>query len=157
MTGRGGEGIKEKENGETIGGDYSKEAVVLNISLRGSDYSREAINRRTTIIRGNVVYKELPPPPPPGGRPGAIDFTFFPLPSMECSREFYASLLPLLLSTLLHDKFGFFGLENEALKLHPTVYHVSFFQLFVSRIYCVTCCLYSNSCLANITQRVCFS
>ena len=56
---------------------------------------------------------------------------------MECSREFYVSLLPLLLSMLvfLHDRFGFVGLKNEALKLHPTVYPVSFFQLFVSRIY----------------------
>ena len=46
--GRGGEG------------DYSREAIVSNISAKGFHYSREAINRGTAIIRGNTVYAILP-------------------------------------------------------------------------------------------------
>ena len=45
--GRGGEG------------DYSREAIVSNISAKGFHYSREAINRGTAIIRGNTVYAIL--------------------------------------------------------------------------------------------------
>ena len=36
-------------------GDYSREAIILSISVRGGDYLREAINRGTAIIRGNMV------------------------------------------------------------------------------------------------------
>ena len=38
------------------GGDYSREAIILSISVKGGDYSREAINRGTAIIRGNTVF-----------------------------------------------------------------------------------------------------
>ena len=38
------------------GGDYSREAIILNISVKGGDYSKEAINRGTAIIRGNTVF-----------------------------------------------------------------------------------------------------
>ena len=31
-------------------GDYSREAIILSISVRGGDYLREAINRGTAII-----------------------------------------------------------------------------------------------------------
>ena len=37
-------------------GDYSRKAIILNILVKGGDYSREAINRGTAIIRGNTVY-----------------------------------------------------------------------------------------------------
>ena len=33
-------------------GDYSRETIILNLSVRGGDYSRKAINRGTTFIRG---------------------------------------------------------------------------------------------------------
>ena len=38
-------------------GDYSREAIMLNISVKGGrgDYSREAIDQGTAIIRGNTV------------------------------------------------------------------------------------------------------
>ena len=48
------EGIKEIENGERGG----EKVIILNISIKrvgGGDYSREAINQMTAIIRGNVV------------------------------------------------------------------------------------------------------
>ena len=34
---------------------YSRESIISNISIKGGDYSREAINRGTAIIRGNTV------------------------------------------------------------------------------------------------------
>ena len=37
------------------GGDYSREAIISNISVKGGDYSREVIDRGTAIIRGNTV------------------------------------------------------------------------------------------------------
>ena len=37
------------------GGDYSREAIISNISVKGGDYSREAINGGTAIIRGITV------------------------------------------------------------------------------------------------------
>ena len=37
-------------------GDYSRKAVILNISDKGGDYSRKAINRGTAIIRGYKVF-----------------------------------------------------------------------------------------------------
>ena len=43
---------------EREGGDYSRKAIISNISVKGGgggDYSREAINRGTAIIRGNTV------------------------------------------------------------------------------------------------------
>ena len=39
-----------------VGGDYSREAIIINISIKGGDYSREAINGGTAIIRENTVY-----------------------------------------------------------------------------------------------------
>ena len=51
------EGIKEREDGQRSGGgDYSREAIILNISVKGGDYLREAINRGTAIFRGNTVF-----------------------------------------------------------------------------------------------------
>ena len=50
------EGIKEREDGE--GGRLFQGAIISNISIKGGgggDYSREAINRGTAIIRGNTV------------------------------------------------------------------------------------------------------
>ena len=43
------------------GGDYySREATILNISIKGGgDYSREAINRGTAILQGNTVVSSL--------------------------------------------------------------------------------------------------
>ena len=38
------------------GGDYSREAIILNISVKGGDKLREGINQRTAIIWGNTVY-----------------------------------------------------------------------------------------------------
>ena len=38
------EGIKEKRNWrEGLGGDYSREVIILKISVKGGDYSREVI------------------------------------------------------------------------------------------------------------------
>ena len=54
--------IKERENGEKDGGrgDYSREAIILNISIKGGgDYSMEAINLGTAIIRGNRLCRAL--------------------------------------------------------------------------------------------------
>ena len=51
------EGIKERENGERGAGgggalgDYSREAIISNISIK----AKGAINRGTAIIRGNTV------------------------------------------------------------------------------------------------------
>ena len=66
-----------------LAGDYSKEVIILNISMKGADYSREAIYRGTAIIRGNTVYKELLPP-----RRTIDPFTSSPFSSIKCSREF---------------------------------------------------------------------
>ena len=51
------EGKKEKEDGERGlgGGDYSREVIILNISIKGGRLLREAIHRGTAIIRGNRV------------------------------------------------------------------------------------------------------
>ena len=50
------EGKKEKEDGEGgLGGDYSREVIILNISIKGGRLLREAIHRGTAIIRGNRV------------------------------------------------------------------------------------------------------
>lgn len=38
------------------GGDYSRETIILRIPSKGCDYSWEAINRGTAIIRRNRVY-----------------------------------------------------------------------------------------------------
>ena len=40
------------------GGDHSREAIILNISIKGGggNYAREAINRGTAIIRRNAVH-----------------------------------------------------------------------------------------------------
>ena len=47
------EGMKKKKMARGMGVvDYSREAIVLNFSVLGGDYSREAINRRTAFIRG---------------------------------------------------------------------------------------------------------
>ena len=45
------EGIKESEDGMRggEGGDYSRKVIILNISIKGEDYSREAITRGTAI------------------------------------------------------------------------------------------------------------
>ena len=56
------EGIKDKtrwRKGWGGGGDYSREVIISNISIKGAggDYSREATNRGTANIRGNTVYK----------------------------------------------------------------------------------------------------
>ena len=50
-------GIKERKAGKRGGeeGDYSREAIIFNISIKGGDYSREAINQGTAIIQGNTV------------------------------------------------------------------------------------------------------
>ena len=39
------------------GGDYSREAVLLSISVKGGrgDHSREAIDQGTVFVRGNTV------------------------------------------------------------------------------------------------------
>ena len=58
MTGRGITGRDLGENEGQGKGDYSRAAIILSISVKGGgggDYSREAINRRTAIIRGNTV------------------------------------------------------------------------------------------------------
>ena len=60
-----------------------------------------AIIRGRRLFEGRLLFEEIRYIKnyfPPGG--GAIDVTS-PLSSMECSREFYASLLPLLLSMLV--------------------------------------------------------
>ena len=52
------EGIKEKKDGERGlggGGDYSREVIILNISIKGGRLLREAIHRGTAIIRENRV------------------------------------------------------------------------------------------------------
>ena len=55
--------ITERENGEKdVGGggvDYSREAIILNISIRGGDYSWVVINRETAIIRGNTINQSI--------------------------------------------------------------------------------------------------
>lgn len=38
-----------------VEGYYPREAIILNIFVKGGDYSREAINRLTAIIQGNTV------------------------------------------------------------------------------------------------------
>ena len=38
------------------GRNYSSEAIILNISVKGGDHSRELINRGMAIIEGNTVY-----------------------------------------------------------------------------------------------------
>ena len=38
------------------GGDYSREVIISNISIKGGNYSREATNRETAIIQGNIRY-----------------------------------------------------------------------------------------------------
>ena len=44
-----------REGGEGWGrGDYSREAIILSISVIGGDYLREVINRGMAIIRGNT-------------------------------------------------------------------------------------------------------
>ena len=52
-------GIRERENGEGGWGggrgDYSRKTIILNILVKGGDYSREVINRGTAIIRGHTV------------------------------------------------------------------------------------------------------
>ena len=49
-------GDKRKRNGKRGGGYYAKKLIILNISVKGGDYSREAINQGTAIIQGNTVY-----------------------------------------------------------------------------------------------------
>ena len=39
-----------------MGGDYSRKAIISNISVKGGDYSGEAINQGTAIIRGNTIF-----------------------------------------------------------------------------------------------------
>ena len=41
------------------GVDYSREAIILNISIRGGDYSWVVINRETAIIRGNTINQSI--------------------------------------------------------------------------------------------------
>ena len=38
------------------GCNYSSEAIILNISVKGGDHSRELINQGMAIIEGNTVY-----------------------------------------------------------------------------------------------------
>ena len=38
------------------GRNYSSEAIILNISVKEGDHSRELINRGMAIIEGNTVY-----------------------------------------------------------------------------------------------------
>ena len=46
-----GTGKKEEKMARGAGrGDYSREAIILSISVRGGDYLREEINRGTAII-----------------------------------------------------------------------------------------------------------
>ena len=49
------EGTKGRWQEEWGGGYYSREAIILNISMKGGDYSRQAIDRGTAIISGNTV------------------------------------------------------------------------------------------------------
>ena len=51
-------GIRERENSKEGGGNYLREAVVLNILVKSGAYLRKAINRGTAIIRGNTVSYE---------------------------------------------------------------------------------------------------
>ena len=53
------EGIKEREDGERDGGgDYSREAVISNISIKGGWlFEGGNINQWTAFIQGNVVIK----------------------------------------------------------------------------------------------------
>ena len=59
------EGMKEREDGERGGVgdgiDYSRKAKIFNIPLKGTDCSREAINRGTANILGNTVYLTIIP------------------------------------------------------------------------------------------------
>ena len=48
-------GDKRKRKWREGGDDYSREAIISNIFVKGGDYSKEAINRGTAIIRGNTV------------------------------------------------------------------------------------------------------
>ena len=36
-------------------GDYSREEIILNIFVKGDDYSGEVINRGKAVIRGNTA------------------------------------------------------------------------------------------------------
>ena len=55
------EGIKEREDGERGGvggrgvGNYSREVIISDISIKGRRLLKEAINRGTAVIRGNRV------------------------------------------------------------------------------------------------------
>ena len=41
--------------GVGVGGDYLREVIISNISIKGGRLLREAINRGTAIIRGSRV------------------------------------------------------------------------------------------------------
>ena len=50
------EGIKEREDRERGGGgDYSREVIISNISIKGGDYSREVINSNISIKGGAII------------------------------------------------------------------------------------------------------
>ena len=44
-----------RAGGRGVGGDYSREATILNISVKGGDYSKEA--RR--LIEGRLLFEEI--------------------------------------------------------------------------------------------------
>ena len=57
------EGIKEREDGEGGGGDYSREVIISNISIKGGDYSREVINSNIStkggrLFEGRLLFEE---------------------------------------------------------------------------------------------------
>ena len=49
------EGIKEREDGERGGGDHSREAIILNISIKGGG----AIMRGRRLIEGRLLFEEM--------------------------------------------------------------------------------------------------
>ena len=55
-------GDKRKRKGRGGGGNYSREAIILNTLVKGGIYSKETINQGMAIIRGNTVYRKWPIP-----------------------------------------------------------------------------------------------
>ena len=54
--------IKENEMARGLAGYYSKEAIILNISIKGGRLFEGGDLPRHGYFRGNTVYKELLPP-----------------------------------------------------------------------------------------------
>ena len=50
------EGVTKKGRGGEGGGNKLREAIILNFSVKGGDYLREAIHQGAAIIRGNTTH-----------------------------------------------------------------------------------------------------